>query len=267
MVFGLSTGQVGVAVFLAISGFLAVDTRRPPIDWLRQRLIRVYPPFWIALALGFTLAWMTAVKSFDAWQVFAQFSGIALFTHLDNLIDAPTWFVSLLLVCYLGTFAARFVGYPFFLGASTALIMLVLVATTKRTWLLSHLLTYSLAYTITLLQPAQKRQYVMWGSIGLTMLLTLVQPEFGFTWFALLVVEASLHLERVPRLITWMAEYSYEFYLIHWLFLNGFIRYLPSTPVLAVVLAIGVSAVGSVMLHHLVKRLTASHGWDRRHQA
>src|SRR5262245_20859503 len=118
---GLSLGQIGVAIFLGVSGYLAVESRRPPVSWLVQRLRRLLPAYWIVIGASFMLAWATGHKRFDAWQVAAQLLGIGLFTHQDNLVNSPTWFISLLLACYAGTVAARLTRQPLLVATVASL--------------------------------------------------------------------------------------------------------------------------------------------------
>jgi peptidoglycan/LPS O-acetylase OafA/YrhL len=153
---GLSLGQLGVALFFAVSGLLASASRRPPLPWLFQRLQRVFPAYWVAVSASFFLAWLIGHKPFDAYQVLAQLGAVGLFTHRDNLVNAPTWFVSLLLVCYLGTCLARLAQAPALLGACCALGLAVVVERAEKPWLSSHLLTYSLASTLALDPPRRR---------------------------------------------------------------------------------------------------------------
>src|SRR5690349_3790071 len=78
---GLSIGQYGVAVFLFISGFLACQSRRPPFAWLAQRLGRLLPAYWIAMALCFAVTAAAGNKAFDTSQVLSQMAGLGFWTH------------------------------------------------------------------------------------------------------------------------------------------------------------------------------------------
>src|SRR5450759_3280073 len=51
----VSLGDLGIGIFCAISGYLAFRPRAvplPPVLWLRQRLLRIYPAFWIVMAVS-----------------------------------------------------------------------------------------------------------------------------------------------------------------------------------------------------------------------
>ena len=109
---GLSIGQLGVAIFLVVSGLLSCESRRTPFAWLSQRLCRIYPAFWIAMIGSFCLATLSGYKNASLGQVASQMLGTGLWTHADELVNSPTWFVSLILACYLATFLSRMIGRP-----------------------------------------------------------------------------------------------------------------------------------------------------------
>jgi peptidoglycan/LPS O-acetylase OafA/YrhL len=252
---GLSVGQVGVALFLGVSVLLAAESRRPPLPWLAQRLRRVFPAYWLAIGASFFLTWLTGHKRFGAAQVVAQLLGVGLFTHGDNLVNTPTWFVSLLLVCYLGTFAARLVRAPVVAGVCASIALAILVGVERHPWLLSHLLTYSLASTLASVPRGYRTRIVLPVAGRLLALALWRQAAFGYTALALIAVELALCLRWAPRLIGMAAEYSYEYYLVHGLALYGVIRSLPSRPLAAVCCAIVLAAATAVALHWFVDRM------------
>lgn len=253
---GLSIGQIGVALFLAVSGLLASASRRPPLTWLLQRFRRLFPAYWIAIASSFALAWLGGHKSFDIMQVVAQFLGIGLFTHgPTQLVNTPTWYVSLLLVCYLGSVVARLMRMPVLLGVVTSLALAVAVGTVESPWLLSHLFTYTLAYTLAHAPRALIPPIALIAAVVLFAAAYFRQPAFAYTALALVAVEVVRPLRTVLRPIRTVAAYSYEYYLVHGVFLYGFIRSWPSAPWLATGCAIVVAAVAAVVLHFVVKYL------------
>lgn len=88
--FSMNVGQLGVAIFLAISALLAGSARRPPIRWLLQRIGRLYPAYWLAMIACFAATWITRYRQFDAYQFVSQMLGTGLFTHPGNLVNVPT---------------------------------------------------------------------------------------------------------------------------------------------------------------------------------
>lgn len=258
LVAGLSLGQFGVALFLAVSGLLAGQSRHPPAAWLSQRLRKVFPAYWIAVGGSFLIAGLAGHKRFDAYQVFAQLSGIGLFTHRENLINSPTWFVSLVLVCYLATFVARRAGASAASATGATLVLAALVAVGENPWLLSHLLTYSLAFTIALAPRRRAARLAPLVGVALFALAATLQPAFGYAAVALVSVELARRLPRTPRAVAVAAHYSYEYYLVHGVALYGSVRLLPSVPVVAVGLAVASAAAAAVALRWLVDRLEAA---------
>jgi peptidoglycan/LPS O-acetylase OafA/YrhL len=249
---GLSLGQLGVALFFAVSGLLASASRRPPLPWLFQRFQRVFPAYWIAVSASFFLAWLIGHKPFGASQVLAQLCGVGLFTHRDNLVNAPTWFVSLLLVCYTGTCLARLARAPLLLGACCALALAVVVEREEKPWLSSHLLTYALASTLALAPPGRRAPLAVVLRAALFALAFWLRAEFAYTAVALTWVGLSLGVRRAVPLLHLVTESSYEYYLVHGVVLFGIIRWWPSSPLAAAGCAIGLSAVAAVALRWTV---------------
>jgi peptidoglycan/LPS O-acetylase OafA/YrhL len=259
----LSPGQFGVALFLAVSGLLASESRRPPLDWLYQRLKRLMPTYWVALAASFVAVGILGNRSFDLYQIFAQFVGIGLFTHKDNLVNLPTWFISLLLVCYLGTVAARYSWKPWLYGTFMSIVLAVYVGFDSQPWLLSHLLTYAVASTAAL-APRNLRGRIILPLSGLLVALAIwVQPAFAYTATALVAIELAVHLKASWWPVRIAGEYSYEYFLVHGpIFYGAIIVLLAKQPLLAVLVAVPCSLIASAILHwgmvlmgHLLSRL------------
>jgi peptidoglycan/LPS O-acetylase OafA/YrhL len=251
----LSIGQIGVAMFLMVSGYLASESRRPPVNWLVQRLRRVYPAYWLSLAGSFVLAGVAGHKEFDAWQVVAQFLGIGLFTHLEKLVNSPTWFVTLLLICYVGSFVGRLLKIPLTLSILAAVVFAVIVGSIERPWLFSHLLTYALACCYSGVPRGRGWQLTVPCVVVLCALAANLQPAFGYTALALAAMELALQVRQIPWLVQWLADYSYEYYLVHGVALYGAIRFLPSKPFVAVSGAIAASLMAAILLKWVMDRI------------
>src|SRR5438034_10716661 len=43
----INIGQLGVAIFLILSGLAAGQDHRPPVAWLARRLARIMPAYWL----------------------------------------------------------------------------------------------------------------------------------------------------------------------------------------------------------------------------
>jgi peptidoglycan/LPS O-acetylase OafA/YrhL len=249
---GLSIGQLGVAIFLVVSGLLSCESRRTPVGWLSQRLCRVYPAFWIAMIGSFYLATISGYKNASIGQIASQMLGTGLWTHADELVNSPTWFVSLILACYFATFLSRVIGRPGLVAAVCSIGLTIAVACDAAPWLLSHFLTYAVSCTIAAYAFGATRNAVTltiaaaFGIMALT-----IQPAFAYTALSLMLVELSLQLRSRPRAIKLAADYSYEFYLVHGVALAGALTIMKNAPVLAVIAALTGSAVAAVILNHV----------------
>lgn len=252
LIAGLSIGQLGVAIFLVVSGRLSSESRRTPMSWLSQRLSRVYPAFWIAMIASFSLAALSGYKNASVDQIVSQMLGTGLWTHSGELVNSPTWFVSLILACYFATFLSRLTGRPGLIAASSSFVLSILVARDPAPWLLSHFLTYAVSCTIAAYAFGNNRNVaipVIAAALGI--MAVMIQPAFAYTALSLLIVELCLQLKNRPRAIKLAADYSYEFYLVHGVALAGAMTLMKSAPVLAVIGALIGSAVSAVILNHL----------------
>jgi peptidoglycan/LPS O-acetylase OafA/YrhL len=252
LVAGLSIGQLGVAIFLAVSGLLSLESRRAPTNWLAQRLFRVYPAFWIAMVGSFCLAMLSGYKKASVGQIISQMLGTGLWTHSRELVNSPTWFVSLILACYFATFLSRLTQRPGRVALVSSAGLTFLVARDSAPWLLSHSLTYSVASIIAAYASDKTRRCVSVGlATVLIILALLVQPAFAYAAISLIIVESSLLFQTRSRIIKLAAEYSYEFYLIHGVALAGAMTMMSSSPVLAVVAALMCTGVAAVVLNQV----------------
>ena len=258
-------GQVGVAIFLGNSAILAAGSQRPPVPWLKQRLRRIYPAYWIAILFSFALVWLTGYKRFTLAQFVSQMFGLGLFTHRRELVNVPTWFISILLVCYFAMFVGRVVGRPLLLSVGVVVGLAIWGVLGGAPWPWFHLLTFFLATAVAIFFPMENRPraFALAGIVA-----CLVVPWFNaliYTAGTLLLIGAALQISSVPRLVTVVAEYSYEYYLLHGVFLIGSLKFFPTHPVFAVLLGIAAAAVAAVVLRWFVDRgmswLTSS---DRR---
>jgi len=251
----VNIGQLGVAIFIAMSGFLAGASSSPPTNWLLRRYWRIFPAFWIVTAASFVLAAIFSHKHFDAWQILSQMLGLGLFTHGDRLINSPTWFISLLLACLVATYFARLSRYPLLVGIAVSLILAFAVATQRTSWLTQHALTYSLATVAAL--PGHARQRPMILLILAVCLLIAANwcPAFAYGGIALAAVGIGLSLPAEPRWLAVPAEYTYEYYLVHGIILFGANRYGSEYPMLAVLAGILASVAVAAGLHLVIARL------------
>jgi peptidoglycan/LPS O-acetylase OafA/YrhL len=105
--FSISFGGLGIHLFLVISGYFAEVSlqSKPPTSWLVSRLRKIYPPYWIVVIAGWCAAWLSGYKPISFSAIASQMAGAILYTHHpDEYPNVATWFVSLILTCYLLSF-------------------------------------------------------------------------------------------------------------------------------------------------------------------
>lgn len=99
-------GETGVDVFLLISGFTLVRSSRD-LGWsafLRRRLVRIYPAYWIALALFLFLNARFYGSPRSLGDILWHIAGLHGFACYDKSIFSDIndsfWFISLILAMY-----------------------------------------------------------------------------------------------------------------------------------------------------------------------
>jgi len=260
---GMGLGRLGTAIFFALSGCMAAGTRHSPETWLWHRLRKIYPAFWIVLAVSFFGAWWTGYKSFDCWQVVCQFAGIGLFTHHANLINIVTWFVSLILVLYLIVYLARRSREAAVIGlAIAAAIALALALPSKHAVVPGHALTFLIAYAFSRF-GRWKASWVL-GLSAVQALLVAFEPNVAYGFAALVLTALAGRWSFEWKLGHALARYSYEWFLVHGLCLHFALRLFGDSVPLALAFAAGLSFAVAVSLRHFLQALYASFHFDPR---
>ena len=78
------------------------------VGWLGRRLKKILVPYWLALTAMLLLNYAFHYKPATLGLILAQYAGIAGFTHPLSLIGVQTWFISVILACYLLAALIRF---------------------------------------------------------------------------------------------------------------------------------------------------------------
>lgn len=281
----------GVDLFFVISGFVmqsAIDERpQTPLGFLRRRLIRVGPPYWIATLLAFFLAraapdWVAADPSLDH-----LLRSLAFIPHYDGQGGPfPTlkvgWTLNYEMLFYglvaLGLFAPRDLR-PWLVGA--ALLALgqfgrldarISQALLNRTlWeFVFGLVLARLFAAGGLRSPAVGAALLAWGLVLIAAPAAMGLDGYVMRWLiwgvpAALVVAGALSLEKVfrhPKLAPARAlgDMSYALYLAHYpvcgavAVLAARLGGLPAPVSLG--LQITASVVAGLLFHRLVERPT-----------
>ncbi len=218
--FDLNLGQLGVAIFLAISGFLAAQSKREPVAWARARFKRVYPAYWAAILLSFAAAMFSGYKTFSLWQFFSQMAGTGLLTHRDTLINVASWFISLLIILYTQVFAARFLGKPYLYMTGVAIVGGAMLGSGVFPLIGAHVFIFCLGY----LYNNPKNTWGKWPFYLVVALLICLCPWFrnsAYCAMAFILLLLSGYIHRPSRIISIISGLSYYFFLIHGIFLVG----------------------------------------------
>lgn len=246
---GVNLGQLGVAVFCAISGYLAFHGRDvAPGHWFLTRLRQIFPAYWVAMLFSFMLTWAFQVKDFDTWQVASQMLGLGYFTHGWNLVNVVSWFISLILLCYLIAALAKWLRRPGIVLALASLVAWILVFQEWEVDLSRHILAFSLAG---LLRLHGGRVWIL----APLLISCPPWPQFSYAAIALMLVFLLAPWRgALPPLVKGMANHAYEFFLLHGIFLVGGTRLLPTHPLPGIALGIAAAMVAAIGLKRLIAR-------------
>ncbi|HEX5126010.1 MAG TPA: acyltransferase family protein [Rhodocyclaceae bacterium] len=251
----ISPGQSAVAIFCAIAGFLAFrDAQVDPLQWLKRRLLRIYPAYWIATLGAFALAVKFSSKPITLGLFVSQMLGTGFFTHGWDLINVVSWFVSLILLCYVLAAVALWLRRPLVLMLLFAALALASIVFVFEVDLSRHILAFCLGAVcgLTARPVTGFLLAILLLIAGLSMNVQLCYAGIGL----LLLNFCGIVLIREPAWVRLVSKYSYEYFLVHGIFLAGMVQVLgPHAWVIVVALAL--ACVAAVVLKHLQQPLTS----------
>lgn len=103
-----SAGKLGVSIFVFYSGLLHQFQLRKAgdnfsiRDWSAKRLLRIYPTYWVGLALTLAFGVLFHARNYALSTIMANIVGIHLLIKEQTIGLAKSyWFISLILLCYL----------------------------------------------------------------------------------------------------------------------------------------------------------------------
>lgn len=247
---GLRIGRLGTALFLGLSGYFAATTTRPPGKWLWERTRKLFPAYWIVLAISFAAAGVTGYKSFDAWQVVCQFAGIGLFTHQGQLVNVTTWFVCALFTLYVVAYLGMRTQGLAVLAALGIALAIGLERSSNFETVAVHAVTFLGAYSVGRLGFPCGLSFLVAGAVLAA--LSLSTPEFRYGAMALAGLSLSTLWRGEWRAGRLIATYAYEWYLVHGLCLHAVIRIVGDRHAFVFPLAAGLSIVAAVGLRTMI---------------
>ncbi|MBL8817552.1 MAG: acyltransferase [Planctomyces sp.] len=263
---GFRIGRIGTAIFFLLSGYLSAVTTRKPATWLKDRLVFLFPAYWIVTLAGFFLAWVTATKSFDSWQFLSQMLGTGYLTHGDHIVNVATWFMSPLLLLYCTVTLVRLTNARYtlpliILGMCAAAVAKEAEFAATR----CHAVTFLTAFAVGVVEP---RRRVMGAMVmaGLFVILSFIQPEFRYGATAAILLIPAFYIRTELSLSRSFTKIAYEWFLVHGLCL-AIVNHLTSNA--WVILAGGglLAIAAAAFLHAVVLRLRSvtpavmSHLW------
>lgn len=259
----VNLGQLGVGLFCALSGYLAfLGGAAPALGWLQKRLWQIYPAYWIATVAAFLLTWVAGTKHVDVWLFLSQMAGTGYFTHGWELINIVSWFISLILLCYVIAFVGKWLGVPRLMLVFAIIIALALLATRSEVALSRHVLTFCVAG---LIAQACPRHAVMLAIVASLFGAALIWPQSIYAAFSIALLALALAWQASETRLTRVASgYVYEYFLVHGIFLVALARFVPRQKLLSGAIAIILAVVAAVILKKLTERLVA---WVRRNSS
>lgn len=261
--FGWDIGQIGVAIFLAISGVLIGGDSRSSEDWLLARLARVYPAYWVVTLLAFALTAFSGYKPTSFIQFIWQMTGLGLY-FIPELVNVATWFVGLLLALYFSIFLMKTAGvYNPGVWCASAVCCVILVINPYEMYFV-HALVF---YLSILISRSRNHVAVSWVCVLALLLSALRMRVFGYAALGLITIPLAEWIARVPAWLIFIAKYSYEFYLVHGIIFVGVRRLFGADPWFAIGFGVVVGWVVAVVLQKGVSWGVRSSGISRwRHQ-
>jgi len=251
---GIRIGRIGTAIFFLLSGFLSATTTRKPLTWLKDRLVLLFPSYWLVTIAGFLMAAVTATKSFDGWQVLSQLAGTGYFTHGDHIVNIATWFISPLLLLYAAVTTIRLTSVRIVAPLMiVGLLAVTLADPPDGATIHCHAVTFFMAFAAASAGPRFRTGAVAAMAASL-LLLTAFQPEFRYGALASLLLLPALKVQRTVRFCNLFSGIAYEWFLVHGLCL-AIVSHFTESPVLILAVGAVLSVVSAICLKSVVRRI------------
>jgi len=209
MIGQVRVGRCGVAILCAIGGYFAFLHRSGPSwPWLRKRLARVYPPYWVTYAILLASNHWFHQRPVTWGLVVSEFCGTGYFTH-GYLLGVHLWFISLILACY--CLAAILRRYP---DALPAVVLLVfLPESVGGPEISGMMLSFFLGAATAVHKTAWLPAIGVVAGVGLGVGIDRDFQYLAAAGVGLLLARTST--AKSPGWVASAAQGSYEFYLLH----------------------------------------------------
>jgi len=187
-----SQGQIGVDIFLVLSGWMIGRSLKPETtfsDFFKRRVWRVVPAYWTALGALSVVKLLTSHAPFDWSDFIAHIFGLQIFGPADWFfgINPSFWFISLLLLTYPLAYVLRGERSPWtILSAGMALGLFAYVV--------GH---FSHREDVVLHVPARLISFCGGLAIAAALREQVDLQKNGVTFFVLFVISGYLELNEV----------------------------------------------------------------------
>jgi peptidoglycan/LPS O-acetylase OafA/YrhL len=251
----LQLGRAGVIAFFAISGFVVTSTIKPPkgegtAHFAIRRLLRLYPAYWLALALTYLLIWAPQGRIPDVADAFANTTMLPTVFGIDSAMG-HFWTLEIEFVFYVLVVLLFLAGK---LKDPRLIVPLVCLLVLKRPSYLMGKLAWTsgqghwgelpLCLAIMLWGSLLRASYDpdagarqklrAWATWPITISTVFVigrslnlggilkgtdpaswLPSLGTFWGLLIFVVFTLCGQRWPKFMVWCGTVSYSLYLFH----------------------------------------------------
>jgi peptidoglycan/LPS O-acetylase OafA/YrhL len=247
---GISLGQTGVGVFCAISGYLAFyGSSSNANNWLIRRLLVIFPSYWVITIIAFGLSLIFGTnKPITLGLFISQMFGLGYFTHGWHLINVVSWFVSLILLCYMISYIAKKSKYKNIILMTIASFTLVAVVTRTEVDLSRHVLTFVAAALYGIHRNSALELTLPIVSVLFIAIGVYLDPQIFYSGFSLLLLTLSTKGWVFESFyIRIIAKYSYEYFLVHGICLVAAARFIPDIFISTTAAIIAASALAIIL--------------------
>ena len=234
-------GHYGVNLFFIISGFvifMTLEKTERPMDFVVSRFSRLFPAYWVAIALTFTIThWLGLPgKLVDGWAAIGNLLMLHALFKVPH-VDGVYWTLEVELLFYFGMFVLYRLRLLWWIHqALLGLLMLKIIYFVLERWfaislpwmifrllILQYIPWFALGISIYLTtsrhDAASKRQSAVTAtSAVLTLMLTESVPvgllSVGFALVVWLAATGRMTLLRYGPFV-WLGSISYPLYLLH----------------------------------------------------
>jgi peptidoglycan/LPS O-acetylase OafA/YrhL len=259
-ILGVDWGQLGVACFCMMAGYFALGGRRTLREWAGERVVRLFPAYWLVTLAAFAANAVTAYKPATLGLFVSQMLGLGYFTHGGaNLVNVPSWFLSLIVACYALAALVRASGWPRATVGTLGAATMALVAAGFHADFTRQILAFLFGMAARQHAVPARAAPARAGLAVAGAALIAVSPNFAYSGWAvaLFLLFAALPLPAW-RPVRFVSDVSYELFLVHGPVVVLTARVLPTLTPLPwpALLALGiVLAVGAALALREIARL------------